>query len=331
MANAHRVVMKRDEDEDDELEPQQALPVPDGGYADISCDWKSHVPTTAEEYLRMVRQEASQVPDIVSKPMDSTMSRSTSKFHQLAAQFEDVAACPDEFVPSAEWEGCFLEYFSSVRETFVAVGATHRHSESKLPPSADQNQWLELCFRQKAQPPTLSQIAKTDSRTRGEILWTIATILKQNVNDPTLMEGHAGRLHPILSRFRSALPASYLRAAAARRVALRDSRGAGQTLGSRHHRRASLHCPEPLCSGCALSGSNCSYAVARSELEQCNVHQLPTLNVLITIIGSYFGQLEARSVPHAAEDEEWVEEEWEGEEEEEEGCEETGPQDVDLE
>lgn len=71
--------------------------------------------------------------------------------------------------------------------------------------------------------------------------------------------------------------------------------------------------------------------MARSELEQCNVHQLPTLNVLITIIGSYFGQLEARSVPHAAEDEEWVEEEWEGEEEEEEGCEETGPQDVDLE
>lgn len=78
MANAHRVVMKRDEDEDDELEPQQALPVPDGGYADISCDWKSHVPTTAEEYLRMVRQEASQVPDIVSKPMDSTMSRYAS-------------------------------------------------------------------------------------------------------------------------------------------------------------------------------------------------------------------------------------------------------------
>ncbi len=289
--------MKRgQDDEEDEMEPRQALPFGNGGNATGTCDWQAHVPSTAEEYLRMVRQEAAQVPDVVSKAVESSKSSSKSTFDQLAAQFEEVAFCRDDLMPSAEWEDCFLEFFASVRENYTRALASRSRlgasKNAKLPPSADEHQWLDLCFRGRSQPPTLSHIAKTDSRLRIEILWTLANILKKEKDDEALMRGQGGSwLFSLLVA--TDKPADPDTAAALRSIVR-------------------------------------SLCARRAVLADAKTEELATLNILITVVGTFFGQLEPgagrREAAHEQEQEWEEDEEWEGEEEVEEEVEEEGDQ-----
>ncbi len=104
------LVMKRDaDDEEDELEPQQALPVPE---SDAHLD-ENHVPATAEEYLLMVRRQASRVPDIVCKPIDPSQVRKVQPHIGFDVEIPD---CPVECLPNLAWERKFCQEFRALRD-----------------------------------------------------------------------------------------------------------------------------------------------------------------------------------------------------------------------
>ena len=60
-----RVVIQREDVEEDEMEPKQALPFPDDESSGSDVADTQQLPATADEYLRQVRRQAKKIPDII--------------------------------------------------------------------------------------------------------------------------------------------------------------------------------------------------------------------------------------------------------------------------
>lgn len=74
------------------------------------------VPATAEEYLRMVRRQARQIPDVVlaPKPRDSHVTghkevASEDASGRKSCRYMDVEECSESLLPSVEWESHYLQ------------------------------------------------------------------------------------------------------------------------------------------------------------------------------------------------------------------------------
>ena len=60
-----RVVIQREDLEEDEMEPKQALPFLDDESSGSDVADTPQLPATADEYLRQVRRQAKKIPDII--------------------------------------------------------------------------------------------------------------------------------------------------------------------------------------------------------------------------------------------------------------------------
>ena len=60
-----RVVIQREDLEEDEMESKQALPFLDDESSGSDVADTPQLPATADEYLRQVRRQAKKIPDII--------------------------------------------------------------------------------------------------------------------------------------------------------------------------------------------------------------------------------------------------------------------------
>ncbi|KAI3904967.1 hypothetical protein MKW92_040571 [Papaver armeniacum] len=84
-------------------------------YVEGDPDFDSGPPEDGLEYLRRVRYEAAQIPDVkVVKVDKSKLKKEQTKY---MPEIPDIAKCPPHLQPSKEWEDAFLADFSELRQS----------------------------------------------------------------------------------------------------------------------------------------------------------------------------------------------------------------------
>eukprot|EP00899_Mesostigma_viride_P019024 jgi/Mesvir1/27122/Mv20799-RA.1 len=142
-----------DDDDDDEFSDSglpQALPVAEEGDEDDGAP-----PMTGEEYLRMVRRESRQIPDVVRahiNPRAYDHLRTRGYVPEMAR----VVAPPPHARPSPAWVTELLADFSELRAALDKLGAgtaaatPFPSARVMLPPVSDAASWRSLCLGQLA-------------------------------------------------------------------------------------------------------------------------------------------------------------------------------------
>ncbi|KAK6175338.1 hypothetical protein SNE40_013825 [Patella caerulea] len=117
-------------------------------------------PTTGNEYLRRVRQEAKECPDVMVANLDTTVFHSK----QTVKVSQPVICCPAPrgLAPSLSWQKHQIATFSTLRQRFIQHQAFLKKNKikpTKVPNSNDAESWCRLCFgrltvkpRQEAEP-----------------------------------------------------------------------------------------------------------------------------------------------------------------------------------
>ena len=276
-----------DEDDADEMEPRPALPVGDDhDSSDTEAEGSSqNLPATAEEYLRMVRRQARTIPDVVVAPGDGGRRRAggdgspgesrarNSSSQRRGHADDDVGACEDELLPPVEWESCYLQYFDALRTSVMESRAVIQHASAGsegLPAGRDEDFWYLTWFGPDASPPSLRQVSLTDAKRVSELLWTFSRICESRHDaDASLIRG----------------------------IAEAGGGGAGGGPWGGAWLFALLvvtEKPADADTSAALRALVRYLCARRRELMTAQAEALPALNVLITILGSYFGQLPVR-------------------------------------
>ncbi|CAL5210344.1 unnamed protein product [Lathyrus oleraceus] len=76
-------------------------------------DFDSGPPEDGWEYLRRVRWEAHQIPNVKISKLDR--SKLTKEQSHYMPQIPDIAKCPEHLLPLKQWEDAFLAEFSALR------------------------------------------------------------------------------------------------------------------------------------------------------------------------------------------------------------------------
>ncbi|GJD06788.1 hypothetical protein Gasu2_11800 [Galdieria sulphuraria] len=132
----------------DTLELRQALPVSEGDLGDLSLP-----PSTPEQYLRRVRQEARSLPDVVywqewcKQNVDSTVVASQSPR-------EKTNCFPQEFEFLNNKD--YLAHFKQVRDSIAMIESDSNMVE--LPEASDVKAWESLCWSYDGNRPELYSI-----------------------------------------------------------------------------------------------------------------------------------------------------------------------------
>lgn len=137
--------------DDDDCLQSQALIVDDRNEDAFDLDIP---PTTGNEYLRRVRQEASQCPKVVVADLN------VSEFNrQQTFQVQQGGGCysaPRAFAPNMAWQKRQVTNFAELRQSLARQKALHLKKglvvKSKLPAANDVEGWCRLCFG-RLQPP----------------------------------------------------------------------------------------------------------------------------------------------------------------------------------
>jgi hypothetical protein len=264
-----------------------------------------------------VRRQARQVPDIVCRPLEASQIKAPT----VKLEYDDIATCDDtSLLPDLRWEHEFLQDFSAIRSR---VDKLRPLCKQELPPPAklpssrtNASAWKGVFFGENSLPPSLGLLLRMDSVAVNGALWALARLLPDH-NDGTSAaeegvdsDGMPGQ--PVIDPFAACW--IYALLAVTDRPADPDTGAALRSL---------LRC---LCALRARCGGLEVEEKGQGERRGC----IPALNILITILGRYFGQMPARSAQAADEEqeleqeqvqedqEEWAEEEDYVEEEEEE-------------
>ncbi|EKX31486.1 hypothetical protein GUITHDRAFT_122321 [Guillardia theta CCMP2712] len=272
------------EREEDELEPQRALEVEDDSDDDWEEEQEGTAAATAQEYLRRVRREAKRMGDIITRPrMQEQGKEQDTHYAQGAVEVtaqDDFASCREELIPSVRWERVYLRYFTRLHEIVDGKREERRGTAGwkPMPPLVTAEEgWAAKCHEEEGEEPSLKQMLFLDARSLLRMLWAFSSFL-EGVEEEE-----------------------------ARRRLLRGRGGAWLF--------AMLVFVEKPCDADTL-------AALRSIVKTlCRVRrgmrgeeeEVSAVNVLVTIIGTFYGQLPVR--PEVYEEEEWEEEEWEEEEE----------------
>lgn len=129
----------------------QAFQVEDANAADSD---DTAIPTSAAEYLRMVRRQAASLPNVFVS--DPALTASATKSAPDAGDSPAIASTrmapmPDFARPDADWQRQFLGWFADLKETLVAK-KTHfdggQNAKRNLPDGSkgSHQQWRRLIF-----------------------------------------------------------------------------------------------------------------------------------------------------------------------------------------
>jgi survival of motor neuron protein-interacting protein 1 len=209
-----------DESSDDELQPK-ALPITG------PPSFAEGPPTSAEEYLRQVRWEAKQLPQVVCAKLDlhrfeDNRTKYIPRMGQLKAE-EELSITPASHRPEPMWMEAFLSDFKEIRAALAASKwrECKNFDQSKVPQSRDGQAWERFCFGRKGDddssaslgeegetqterqtesgatgnPPLLSVLATLDERRTAGML---RQMVKWVECAPSLDEPHAQWLFALL-------------------------------------------------------------------------------------------------------------------------------------
>lgn len=108
-------------------------------------------PTSGNEYLRRVQEEAKQCPKVVVASIDRTAFQDNQN-----VKFRELSGChpaPKGFAPTIEWQELQISNFSEVRQRLSRFNALQveknsglEHDSKKIPLAADIEGWCRLCF-----------------------------------------------------------------------------------------------------------------------------------------------------------------------------------------
>ncbi|GJQ12139.1 hypothetical protein GpartN1_g3930.t1 [Galdieria partita] len=135
----------------DTLELRQALPVSEGDLGDLSLP-----PSTPEQYLRRVRQEARSLPDVAcwqewySQNVDSEVTESQSPREEPKYTHEEF-----EFLNNED----HMERFKQVRNC-IAMCEGSDFSKVELPEATDVKAWESLCWSSEGNKPEVYSMDK---------------------------------------------------------------------------------------------------------------------------------------------------------------------------
>ena len=284
LAMADPDVFRLRHEDEDELEPSPALPFDD--HSDGTAEEEMAVPTTAEEYLRMVwlisilrspscpcclrqctvlksctmlpqvRRQARKVPDVVSRAIDPSKIRAPT----VRFDYEDISTCNEQLVSDVAWEKSFMPEFLDLRSQLQRARLSGRMQSPnvRLPSTKNHKAWQNVCFGENALPPSLDLVIHMDSATVNQILWIFSHLFQEHVS--------CGMQPPLDCQAECWLFSM---------LAVTDKPTDPDTSAAL---RSILRC---LCS-------------IRAKLNSPRDSCLPAVNILISIIGTFFGQLPSR-------------------------------------
>ncbi|ORX89428.1 hypothetical protein K493DRAFT_337753 [Basidiobolus meristosporus CBS 931.73] len=263
---------------------RSALPV---ATADVDLDGP---PTTGEEYLRMVRMEANNRPSVFIAKNKPSTSIPTS-IPKTPREAEKVKGQPVSRVPSPEWREAFKLRFSRLRKTVEERRKTIKSSSriEGLPGIKDETAWLGLLYGDsskaetpaEAQPllPYASVVLKMDQKTTLALLeyhidWLDEDSLTKNqvsIASKSAKEWIKANIHA---------KAQWLFALLLRVDKLLTS--------------DSISTLRELCRQWGAIRTNLARPLAKTIPSQTNGtgEQIASLNMLISIVIDYFGQLD---------------------------------------
>ncbi|KZV34817.1 hypothetical protein F511_00719 [Dorcoceras hygrometricum] len=93
-------------------------------------DFDSGPPQDGLEYLRRVRWEALQIPDVTIAKLEK--SEPGKEQTQYMPQIPEIVDCPENLLPLKQWEDCFLTYFSDLRLGFSGLDLQGSNAESSI-------------------------------------------------------------------------------------------------------------------------------------------------------------------------------------------------------
>lgn len=225
----------------------RALPV----YGDP--DFSSGPPQSAEEYIRRVRYEAAQLPDVVMSSIDPR------HYDEARTAYSGMAACD---IPSAEpwavpawsWVSDTLHDFVAVRNDLLRCEHAQDFDAVEVPSENDHRTWRTFCLGSvpaaptDCNPPTLPVLMAIDQVNCNYLL---AWHTRWAIESQTLSDQSSRWLYAIMARLQRPL-----------------------TQGAMGALRAMLrHC-----------------ASLRAAATSAEDPSLPSLNILIAITGAFFGQ-----------------------------------------
>lgn len=129
---------------------------------------KSGLPTSASQYLSMVRKEASNIPNVlVATDVRQDDGRSTSSEQSTWLRkfsVTDIAQPPPHAVPRDTWACAFLSTFRRLQaiSRVVAERRCQHSSKLSLPDALDTVGWRALCWEDRAQPPDSDALLSMD-------------------------------------------------------------------------------------------------------------------------------------------------------------------------
>ncbi|XP_078150305.1 uncharacterized protein LOC144545605 isoform X2 [Carex rostrata] len=91
-------------------------------YVEGEPDFESGPPVDGWEYLRRVRWEAHQLPDV--KVAKINLNEISAEQTPYMPKIPELSKCPQNLLPSKEWEDSFLDDFSELRKVFSQLDSS---------------------------------------------------------------------------------------------------------------------------------------------------------------------------------------------------------------
>ncbi|XP_058094065.1 uncharacterized protein LOC131240065 [Magnolia sinica] len=134
-------------------------------------DFESGPPQDGLEYLRRVRWEAAKIPKVkVAKLDKGKLNREQTAY---MPNIPDIAKCPEQLMPSKQWEDAFLADFSELRQALSQLEGSSMENLHGLPSPALVNAGLAKIPDDLLSPksnPTMSVILCMDAVSRAKML-----------------------------------------------------------------------------------------------------------------------------------------------------------------
>ncbi|KAF3330936.1 Gem-associated protein 2 [Carex littledalei] len=141
-------------------------------YVEGEPDFESGPPVDGWEYLRRVRWEAHQLPDV--KVAKLNLNEISAEQTPYMPRIPELPTCPQNLLPSKKWEDSFLDDFSELRKAF-----------SQLDSSVDQ---LDSSCKSKSSLEGQSQIIPTVATIISMDVVSRASTLRNYINMSESME-----------------------------------------------------------------------------------------------------------------------------------------------
>lgn len=163
--------------------PLQALPLP---AADAFPPDHEGPPTTAEQYLALVRQEAAALPNVFVSRLNPPNPSSPPTSHTTRASLQDRLRLPDtpsHLLPHARWQCDLVHSFASLQRGLSRARAARIAVPACVPARGDVHSWRALVFGDRARPPTLRFVQALDHVRVVDALRTVDRELNVNAFD----------------------------------------------------------------------------------------------------------------------------------------------------